>query len=280
MDQSLVRTLEKENVAIRSEIVRDHHGASRIFFDSILERVDNLIPEYLKSYVHIANCERSLLESGSEFMIREQAHLLDFDQKLVGLREEYQGRINYALDLAERQVLDERGRVAEETSQMFAKMDCEWRAAFSQASSSHRARLEAIQQDLSVKVNTGQLQVRQLTSELRRLEQVHDRNSKRLAILLRRNETLRAPVEALTEEVEKMEAKVRIFHDSIEPELKSAKLRAKELDTQIREKAFILECLTQQRLQLESHRNVDMKYCYLKDLHERAISIAETDVTM
>jgi chromosome segregation ATPase len=213
-------------------------------------------------------------------MIREQTHLLHFDQKLVDLREEYQGRINYALDLAERRVLDERGRVAEETSQMFAKMDCEWRAAFSEASSSHRARLEAIEQDLSVKVNTGQLQVRQLTSELRRLEQVHDRNSKRLAILLRRNVTLRAPVEALTEEVEKMEAKVRIFHDSIEPELILAKLRAKELDAQIREKAFILECLTQQRLQLESHRNVDMKYCYLKDLHERAISIAETDVTM
>ena len=272
---SPVNAVEAEKEEIRDFKAQVLNERLQLSVDSVaaLSRaVDSGISSYFSSFGELVNSQCDVNQE-EDYATKSLLRLsMLFDEELFQMRKSYEERIRSCFeDQREKEEIMRQQVYADETKEL-ERLYTASRKTVLEEIASHDDRMNASASASESRIEADLVQLRSLQVELSTLERSVEKNGKLLNSLSDKNQKLRAPVMALTQEVSSMEAKVLEYKNATRPELERIKSITKKLQQDIREKSFRLECLTQKVLILEERRD---KTSVVLD----ALSIADTTDT-
>lgn len=266
----------------RVQIIQAHADSAKIHCEDAINRMLSRMTEYFEPL-------NQLVDLGLNELIQERSHqknirmlCMNLDEEILNLRHLTEQEMVCALmgykdnEFRTRAIMNE-GEKAEIDRVISASQQ-----QVQIAIEAHDQRMLELKAGSTSLISSGLDQLRELQLEEAKLEGLCERNEKKLKYLSTKNETLRAPVESLVSEVSAMKGKVSHFEKFIKPELEKLKLSSKSLKNEIRERSFLLECLTQKLLMLQDDLKADPHQKAQDMIREEALatmSLAETDVT-
>ena len=265
------------NMKSRARLVEDRADQALALSAKLSQELLRLLPPYVSRFNLATSNESKIRDELSRALTRRQSAIFRFDKDLTVARTQCMKKVQYAHDLIEKQVEEERRRVSDDIESTMRTIKHELDAKLAASTSSHIQRLEDIKSKFSIEIGKGLQRIRQMKVDLNRLETVRDRQSKQLTALHKTHQLLRSPVCDLEKQVREMEQRVQIYTERTRPALEQAKKRCKDLRQNIREKSFFLECLIQRFLIYKNQKNTNQD-SVKQDILNRALSIAETDV--
>ena len=284
--------LNSENAGFamsRNEILEARVQILQTHTASVEKAVEKTISGVLDGADHYFEPLAELVDLGLKEHILDRDHQKDvrmlymnFDEDLLNLRSLVEQEALSVLAGYKQCGLRIRGNMSEEEEVARQRINSAYQNEVQSAIASHTDRMSELKTRSTILISSGLDQLRELQLEETKLESLCERNEKKLRYLITKNDTLRAPVEALAAEVSAMEVKVSHFEKFIKPELEKVKMSSKSLKNEIRERSFILECLTQKLLMLQSDSKSDLHrkaQDMIRDEAFATMSLAETDVT-
>jgi hypothetical protein len=280
MDHAQLNRFQIENTFRRSGILHARSSRTWSFCLELEKKLSAHVPVFLQSFGELLSILSCTTTVNEEKMFETHDKLFCFDERLDELRQDLALKIRYAFELLSKQTRDNRLRIHHAVSAEVSRMSFETREFIRESSQAHLMKLESIRCRFETELIHLVEMARNIRTNVLSLEQIRDKNSRTLRFVMERNSALRSPVDSLSREISAMLEREKDYENRTRPQLEAAKCKVSELQEEIRDRSFLLECLRQKKIHVERQADSFQKNKLRRELSMQCLSIAETDVTI